>query len=119
MTSNKLFTRLRVLLAKIKVGSNQYKLKIEIRQILHPAEHIVDNKLVTATETKKFCFGLPKDSGNNLEHENYSIIKHDKLLAEHKIKSEIRNLLSKYKHGHNTHEHGNLIFTKIRFKRPK
>ena len=54
-------------------------------------ECIVDNKLVITTEPKSFCFDLPKDAENNLEHEIYSIIKHKKLLAEHKIKNEVRS----------------------------
>ena len=34
-TSNKLLTRLPILLAQIKAGNNSYKLKNEIRQILY------------------------------------------------------------------------------------
>ena len=34
-TPNKLFTRLPMLLAEIKVGNNWYKLKNEVRQILY------------------------------------------------------------------------------------
>ena len=35
LTPNKLLTRLKMLLAQIKAGNNSYKLKNEIRQILH------------------------------------------------------------------------------------
>ena len=42
----------------------------------------------------------------NLKHESDSVIKHDELLAKHTIKKQIRQLLSKYKHGNNIHEHG-------------
>ena len=35
LTPNKLLTRLPILLAQIKAGNNSYKLKNEIRQILH------------------------------------------------------------------------------------
>ena len=35
LTSNKLLTRLPILLAQIKAGNNSYKLKNEIRQILY------------------------------------------------------------------------------------
>ena len=60
-----------------------------------------DNKLVITTGPKTSHFDLPKDSGINLKHG--SIIKHNKLLAEHAIKSEIRQLLVKYKHGNDIH----------------
>ena len=54
-----------------------------------------------------FCFDLSKDADNNLEHHGIdSIIKHNELLAEHSIKNEVRYLLSKHKHGKDTHEHG-------------
>ena len=62
-----------------------------------------DNKLVIATESNTFHFDLPKDAVINLKHEIYSIIKHNELLAEHKIKKT--GLLSKYKHGDDIHEH--------------
>ena len=53
-----------------------------------------DNQLLLTTEPRTFHF----DAGINLKHEIYSIIKHKELLAEHKIKDEIRMLLSKYMH---------------------
>ena len=68
--------------------------------------YIGDNKLVITTQPKIFHFDLPKDVGNNLKHEIYFITKHNELFPEHKIKNEIRQLLSKYKHGSNIHEHG-------------
>ena len=46
-----------------------------------------DNKLVITTELKTFHFNLPKDTGINLKHEIYSIIKHNELLAEHTLKN--------------------------------
>ena len=64
------------------------------------------NKLVKTTEPKTFCFDLPKDVDNNLEHETNSIIKHNELLDEHTIKNKVRQLFSKYKHGNDIHEHG-------------
>ena len=67
--------------------------------------HTVDNKLVITTEPNIFCFGLPKVADNNLKHEIFSVIKHNELLAEHTIKNKTRQLLSKYKHGNNIHEH--------------
>ena len=64
------------------------------------------NKLVKTTQPTTFCFHLPKDVDNNLEHETNSIIKHNELLAEHTIKNEVRQLISKFKHGNDIHEHG-------------
>ena len=58
-----------------------------------------DNKLVITTEPKSLYFDLPKHADINLKDEIYSVIKHNELLAEHTIKNEIRQLLSKYKHG--------------------
>ena len=46
-----------------------------------------DNKLVITTGPKTFNFDLPKDIGIKLNHENYYIIKHNELLAEHTIKA--------------------------------
>ena len=68
----------------------QTKLKNNIRQILYLGEQFVDNKLVITTDLQKICFDLSKDADNSLEHEIYSIIKHDKLLAEDTIKNEVR-----------------------------
>ena len=67
---------------------------------------IGDKRLVITTEPKTFYFNLPKDVDSNLKYEIFSIIKHNKALAEHTIKNEIRKLLSKYKHGNDIHEHG-------------
>ena len=73
-----------------------------------------DNRLVTTTEPRTFHFNLPIDVHIHLKHEIYSIIKHDELLAKHIIKSEVWQLLSKYKHG-NEHKkqinHTNLLLT--------
>ena len=53
LTPNNLSIRLPILLAQIKAGRNSYKLKNEIRQILHPLyQH---NKF-----TKEFCKSLIK-----------------------------------------------------------
>ena len=67
---------------------------------------MADNKLVVATEPKSVHFDLPKAVDINLKHEINSIIKHNKTLAEHAIKNGITQLLSKYKHGNDIHEHG-------------
>ena len=64
-----------------------------------------DNKLVVTTVRKPFCLDLPKDAENNLKYEIYSFIKLNKLLTEHTIENEIRQLSSKYNHGNDFHEH--------------
>ena len=62
------------------------------------------NELIITTGPKTSHFDLPKDSGSYWKHGIYSVIKHNKLLAEHAVKSEIRQLLVKYKHGNDIHE---------------
>ena len=62
-------------------------------------------ELITTTELKAFCFDLPKDAESNLVNEIYSIRKQNELLAEHTIKNEVSQLLSKYKHVNDIHEH--------------
>ena len=42
---------------------------------------------------------------NSKKHENSFIIKSNESFAEHKVKNEIDQLLSKYKHVNNIHEH--------------
>ena len=56
---------------------------------------------------KTFCFNFnwSKDFDENLKHEIELIIKRNESLAENKIKDEIEQLLLKYKHGNNIHEH--------------
>ena len=46
-----------------------------------------------------------KTFDQNLKHEAEFIIKFNEFLAENKIKNEIEQLLSKYKHGNDIHEH--------------
>ena len=57
-------------------------------------------------ETFYFYFDLPKDVDKNLKHEFEFIIKRNESLAKHKIKSEIKQLLSKYNHRNDIHDHG-------------
>ena len=52
-----------------------------------------------------FHFDCPKDFDENLEHEIEFIIKSNGCLAENKIKKEIEQLFSKYKHGNDILEH--------------
>ena len=53
-----------------------------------------------------FSFEWPKDVDKNLRRKIEFIIKGNEYLAENKIKNEIEQLLSKYKHGNNIDEHG-------------
>ena len=56
---------------------------------------------------KTIHFYLRKDIDKKLKHKIEFTIKCKKYLAEYKIKSEIGQLLCKYKHGNEIHEHGN------------
>ena len=64
--------------------------------------------MIAIKDHKNFCFNFdwPKDVDENLKHEIEFIIKSNESLAENKIKKEIEQLLLKYKHGNNIHEHG-------------
>ena len=64
--------------------------------------------MIVIRDSKTFCFNFewPKDVDENLKHEIEFIIKNNKSLAENKIKNEIEQLLLKYKHANNIHEHG-------------
>ena len=64
---------------------------------------ITGHSKLVATGPRTFHFNLPIDVHIHLKHEIYFIIKHNELLAKHIIKSEVRQLLSKFKHG-NEHE---------------
>ena len=66
--------------------------------------HTEDNKLVLKTELKTFHFDLLINV-DSVKHETDFTIRHNKFLAEHIIKNEIRKLLSKYKNRNNIHEH--------------
>ena len=48
-----------------------------------------------------FDFNQPKDVDENLKHKIEFIKTSNESLAENKIKNEIEQLLSKYKHGNN------------------
>ena len=100
LTPNKLLTRLKMLLAQIKAGNNSYKLKNEIRQILHllyqyngitkkvynnliksiiiMEENIMmEVNMIVVRDPKPFCFNFdwPKDIDENFKHEIEFIIK--------------------------------------------
>ena len=52
-----------------------------------------------------FGFDLPKSFEEHLEHEIESIIRRNGFLAEQRIKIKTDQLLFKYKHGNDIHEH--------------
>ena len=56
-------------------------------------------------KTFYFYFNWPKDVDENSKHETEFIKKSNESLVENKIRNEIEQLLSKYKHGNNIHEH--------------
>ena len=64
--------------------------------------------MVVVRDSKTFCFyfNWPKDVDENLKHEIEFMIKSNESLAADKMKNEVEQLLSKYKHGNNIHEHG-------------
>ena len=124
LTPNKLLTKLPILLAQIKAENNSYKLKNEIRQILYLLyQHnkitkkslqkfnqgiiIMEKNMTVIRDPKTSCFNFdrPKDVDENLKHEIEFIIKSNESLAENKLKSKIEQLLLKYKHGNNIHDH--------------
>ena len=57
------------------------------------------------SKTFYFDFDWPKNVDENLKHEIEFLIKSNESLAENRIKNEIEQLLSKYKHGNNIYEH--------------
>ena len=62
-------------------------------------------RLIITPEPKTFHFALPKYPGVILKLEIFPIIKHNELLAEYTMKNKIRQLLCKYEHGNDIHEH--------------
>ena len=64
--------------------------------------------MILIKDTKIFCFNFhwPKYVDENLKHEIEFMIKGNESSAENKIKNETEQLLLKYKHGNNIHEHG-------------
>ena len=65
-----------------------------------------ENMIVIRAPKKNFFnFEWPKYVSENLKHEIEFILKTNESLAENKIKNEIEQLLLKYKHGNNSHEH--------------
>ena len=58
-------------------------------------------------DSKTICFNFdwPKSLDGNLKQEIEFIIKTNESLPVNKIRKEIEQLLLKYKHGNNIHEH--------------
>ena len=56
-------------------------------------------------KTFYFEFDWPKHVDENLKHEIEFILRSNESLAENKIKNKMKQLLLKYKHGYNIHEH--------------
>ena len=120
LTPNKLATRLPLVLQQIKAGNNSCKSKNEIRQIVYLLyQHnkitkrfdeviIIMEENIEIRDPKTFCFNfdLSKDVDENLKWEIEFIIKNNESSAEIIIKNKIEQLLLKYKHGNNIHEHG-------------
>ena len=59
--------------------------------------------LIRDPKTFYFDYDWPKDVDENLKHKIYHKKKNESL-AENKVKNEIEQLLSKYKHGNNINE---------------
>ena len=68
----------------------------------------MEENMIVIRDPKTFYFDFewPKDVEMNLKHEIEYIIEINESLAENKIKNETKQLLSKYKHGNNIHQHG-------------
>ena len=68
----------------------------------------MEENMIVIRDPKIFCFNFdwPKDVDENLKHENELIMKSNESLAENETKNEIEQLLLKYKHENNIHEHG-------------
>ena len=79
------------------------KIPKELNQVI---TIIGENKLVITKEHKTFHFDLPRDASINFKDWIHLIKKHDELLAEHAMKNEIRQSLSKYKKGNDLCEYG-------------
>ena len=78
----------------------------KILQQFHQVIIMMEKNMIVTRDPKTFDFDWPKDFDESLKHEIEFMIKAINLsLAENKIKNEIEQLLSKYKHRNNIHEH--------------
>ena len=68
----------------------------------------MEENMIVVRDSKTFCFNfdLPKDVDENLKREIEFIVKSNESLADILMKNKIEQLLLKYKHGNNIHEHG-------------
>ena len=63
--------------------------------------------MIVIRDPKTFCFNFnfPNNVNEISNHETEFIFKSNESLVENKIKNQIEQLLLKYKHGNNVHEH--------------
>ena len=68
----------------------------------------MEENVIVIRDSKIFCFNFDwsKYVDENLKDEIEFSIKSDESLVENKMKNKIEQLLLKYKHGNNIHEHG-------------
>ena len=67
----------------------------------------MEENMIVIRNPKTFWFNFdwPKYVDENLKHEIKIIIKSNESFSENKIKNKTEQLLLKYKHGNNIHEH--------------
>ena len=66
---------------------------------------LTDKNLLTITSSKIICFDLPIEFDKSLKHKIEFIISRNKSLFEYTIKPQISQLLFKYNHENDIHEH--------------
>ena len=62
--------------------------------------------VIKEPKTFYFDFDFPKNVDKNLKHEIEFTLKYNESYAKNKMQKEIEQLLSKYKHGNDSHEYG-------------
>ena len=62
--------------------------------------------VIKEPKTFYFDFDFPKNVDKNLKHEIEFTLKYNESYANNKMQKEIEQLLSKYKHGNDSHEYG-------------
>ena len=97
LTSNKLLTRFAVILAQIEAGKESYKLKNQIRLIVHL---LYQHNKITTKSLQQFNQVII------IMKENMIVIRGNESLTENKIKNETEQLLSTCKDGNNIYEYG-------------
>ena len=68
----------------------------------------MEKNVIVISDPKNFCFNFDwlKYVDENLKQETEFILKSYESLAKNKIKNQIEQILLKYKHGRDIHEHG-------------